>query len=161
MIKKLAFLFCLLFVASPAFAAWSVVAGSDATCTTCGKIEAGKTAIALRVKVTGDGSTTTEAENLVIPGGNYQGKYLYDVTIVNPASGGASGTWNLVIQDTETGKTIISEDNLSAAASAITVLPGSDATGKYEKILGLLRIVSSDADLGNTEYAYLVLTFID
>ena len=160
-LKGLIVFCCLLLISMPAFAAWTVIPGQESGCTTCGKIEAGKSTVAFRIKVTGDGTTCTAAENLLVPVGNYQGKFLYDVTIENPASGGPSGTWDLVLQDSETGKTITNESALDNTASATVVVPVSDVTGKFEKILGYIRIVSGDTDLGSAEYVYMVFTFIE
>jgi hypothetical protein len=151
----------LVFLAAPSFAAWQVISGPETACTTCGNLEAGKSATAFRVKLISDGTTLTEAENVTVNFGGIQGKYLYDVTVVNPASGGPSAAWNLEIQDTETGKKVITEDDVTETASLVIPITGADGTGKVELILGGLRIVVSDDSMLTTEYVYLVFTLIE
>lgn len=165
MIKKIALfisLLAFLFSAVPALAAWTVINGYDATlCSTCGVIESGKNSVAFRVKVIGDGTTTTAAENLLVNVSGFQGMFFYDLVIETPASGGPSGTWNLDVQDSETGKLLVNKTAIDNTGSAIIDISGNEYSGKYEKILGLPRIVSSDTDLGNTEFVYMVFTFVE
>lgn len=165
-IKTLFIAACLLvLVSAPASAAWSIIARSETNCTTCGAVQSDRETIIFRVKITSDGTTSTAAENLLIPSMGYNGYFLYAVDVENPAAGGPSGAWNLELQDAgvgvgTTGKVIIEEDAVDNTASAVISINGNDKTGKFEKIIGQLRLIVDDTDMANTEYTYLLFTFV-
>lgn len=158
----------LLVLALPAasLAAWTIYISPSASCANCGIYEDETDAFVWRIKMVSDGTTLVAAESpSLLPALNYIGKYLYDVTIENPASGGPGDTWNLEIQDSGVqagaiGKSVIGETGIDNTASTDVIIHGYTETGKYEKILGRLRLLVSDTDMGNTEYVTVLLTFV-
>lgn len=154
-IAALAFLALVIFVWS-AEAAW--------TLTNQVQLGYGKNYVAFKVRLTGDGTTLTKAENLTVDyPSTYVGKgwELWECTIINPASGGPGDTWNLEIQDSYSDKSIIDESAISNTASTAVSLDPMDVTGKPETVWGPLRLISDDTDLGNTQYVDIIFIFKD